>query len=465
MLVSSAHSLPQRTLHASPRDIATPTRQEWEELIAPAPGEGDQVEIGRRAGEESLDSVEDTRKRVAELDFHPIDPYVATVASGVAAGRVELPKGEQKIEVSVPDYYAEKVELLLGAHNGPGAPMLVIFPGIHSGGGGGHANNFKKIALERGMNYLLMPNSLSPEMLEDKPFFNPGNPRVDALWTRQALENVKEQFPDLFGHVSVAGYSYGALHGANFIRLDEESSERLVDGGLAAISPPENLSHSMLGLDGLREAYREGSGSITQTGLQYKNQVKKHGYEGFLQSDLAQRGPGQNITEIEMSDKYGSRDGLKEMIEIVDPQLGHNKLPRNTQEYKDAGWWERHKLRQNHDRQVENFTYDEFSQGWMSQDPWLKEQGLTPEEMAKRYSFSQAIEAIEDTPVLALASADDYILSPDDVVTLRDLSTGELEVARVLEHGGHVGLTWNPKVQELIADFCLGAVAAKKAVA
>ena len=53
----------------------------------------------------------------------------------------------------------------------------------------------------------------------------------------------------------------------------------------------------------------------------------------------------------------------------------------------------------------------------------------------------------------------------DDVVTLRDLSTGELEVARVLEHGGHVGLTWNPKVQELIADFCLGAVAAKKAVA
>ena len=212
----------------------------------------------------------------------------------------------------------------------------------------------------------------------------------------------------------------------------------------------------MVELDGLREAYREGSGSITQTGLQYKNQVKKHDYDNFLQSELARRGPGTNITEIEMADKYGSRDGLKEMIEIVDPQLEHNKLPRNTQEYKDAGWWERHKLRQQHNQQVENFTYQEFSNGWMSEDPWLREQGLTPEEMAQAYSFSAAIDAIEETPVLALASADDYILNPEDVQSLRDLKTGRLEVARVLEHGGHVGLTWNPKVQDLIADFSLG---------
>lgn len=452
MLITSPHSrIPQ-----------APSQRQWEQLITPAPGDGNLVEIGRRAEAATLDSMGDARKRVAELDFHPIDAYVATVASGVAAGRVEIPKGEKKIEVSAPDYYADKVELLLGAHNGPGAPMLVIFPGIHSSGSGGHVNNFKKLALERGMNYVVMPNSLSPEMLEDKPLYNPGNPRVDALWAHQALQNLKEQLPDLFEQVSVAGYSYGALQGANFIRLDEESPERLVNGGLAAVSPPENLSNSMVELDGLREAYREGSGSITQTGLRYKNQVKKYDYDSFLESNLAGRGPGTNITEIEISDKYGSRDGLKEMIEIVDRQLDHNKLPRNTQEYKDAGWWERRKLRQSHEQQVENFTYGEFSQGWMSDDPWLREQGLTPEEMAKEYSFSAAIEAIEKTPVLALASADDYILNASDVESLRTLKTGELEISRVLDHGGHVGLTWNPKVQDLIADFSLGAYPTKK---
>ena len=463
--LASAHSNATLPRPRVENGLHAPTRQQWEQLIAPAPGEGDLVEVGRRAGEEALESLADTRQRVDEIDFHAIDPYVATVASGVAAGRVEIPKGEKKIEVDVPDFYADKVELLLGDHNGPGAPLLVIFPGIHSSGSGGHANNFKKLALERGMNYLVMPNSLSEEMLEDKPLYNPGNPRVDALWSHQALQSLKEKNPELFSSVSVAGYSYGALQGANFVRLDEEGSDRLVGGGLAVVSPPENLSHSMRELDGLREAYREGSGSITQTGLEYKNHVRRHGYEGFLDSELSQRGPGTNITEIEMSDKYGSRDGLKEMIEIVDPSLGHNRLPRNTQEYKDANWWERHKLRQSHNQQLENFTYGEFSEGWMKNDPWLRREGLTPEQMAERYSFSEAIEAIEDTPVLALVSADDYILNPDDVAAMRELETGPLEVARVLEHGGHVGLTWNPQVQELIADFSLGTLATKRSVA
>ena len=108
-------------------------------MITPAPGEGDLVEVGRRAQEAPLASLSDTRKKVDEITFHPLDPFVATVASGVAAGRVEIPKGEKSVSVEVPDFYAEPVELLLGDHNGPGAPMLVIFPGIHSSGAGGHA--------------------------------------------------------------------------------------------------------------------------------------------------------------------------------------------------------------------------------------------------------------------------------------------------------------------------------------
>lgn len=433
-----------------------PTIQEWRDIVTPEPGQRDLVEVGRRAREESFASMAEVRERVGGLTFHPIDPYVATVGSSISGERVEIPEGEKTVEVAAPDFYAENVEVLLGTHNGPGAPMLIILPGIHSSGQSSHTNVFRKMALERGMNYVVLPNSLSEAMLEDKPHYHPGNPRVDAEASHQILANLKQSYPEYFGHLSVGGYSYGALHGANLIRFDEEQTERLINGTLIAVSPPENLGHSMRELDGLREHYQEGAGSIPPTGLKYRREVKKYGYENFLQSELAERGPGSNVTEIKISDKYGSRDGLMALIETIDTQFQHNQLPRNTQEYKDAGWWQRHKLRDQHDRQVENITYQEFSAGWMSKDRWLNERGLTPEQMASRYSFSEAVKAIESTPVLALASADDYILAPADAQALREVPTGELEVVRVLDNGGHVGLTWNPEIQDTLGDFAWG---------
>lgn len=457
MLVSSSHSLAHKAAVKPPLQV-DPSLEEFRALVAPAPGEGDTVEVGRRSHQKPLTSIPEARQRAAALDFLPIDPYVASVGGAIGAERVEIPKGETVVEVTAPDYYGDKVEVLFGGHNGPGAPMMVILPGIHSSGESSQTNLFRKMALERGMNYVVVPNSLSEVMLEDAPRYHPGNPRVDALATHQLIGQLKAQMPEYFQQVSVGGYSYGALHGANLVRVDEEQDERLINGSLVAISPPENLDHSMRQLDGLRALYEEGAGSISQTGLKYRSEVKRHGYDGFLESDLSQRGEGSNITEIKMCDKYGSRDGLKKLIEVVDTQFGHNQLPRNTQEYKDAGWWQRHKLRDKHDQIVEDFTYEQFSQGWMSQDAWLREQGLTPAEMARRYSFGEAMKAIDETPVLTLVSADDYILGPEDVKTYRQLekSTGELEILRVVERGGHVGINWNPKTQELISDFASG---------
>ena len=85
----------------------------------------------------------------------------------------------------------------------------------------------------------------------------------------------------------------------------------------------------------------------------------------------------------------------------------------------------------------------------------MSQQGLTPEALSTRYSFSEAIKAIKDTPVMVLASADDYILAPQDVGTFRSLEDhpGKLEVVRVFDTGGHVGLTWNPKIAETVVDF------------
>lgn len=457
MLIGSAHSY--RPSAVSPR-LAEPTVAQWQEIVSPPPGHGDMVEIGKRKDEAGFVSIDEVRERVAALDYHDIDPFVASVAGSIGGERIEIPRGEQSIEIQAPRHYGEGVEMLMGTQNGPGAPMMVILPGIHSTGeSSSHTNVFRKMALERGMNYLVIPNSLSKVMLEDKPHYHPGNPRADAEASHEILAQLKAAYPDYFTQISVGGYSYGALHAANLVRFDEEQDERLINGSMIGVSPPENLEHSMRELDGLRERYAEGAGSIPATGLKYRNDVRKLGYERFPESDLAQRGAGSNITEIKISDKYGSRDGLMEMIEQVDTVMGHNQLPRNSQEYKDAGWWQRRKLRQQHDQQVENFTYQQFSDGWMVKDRWLNERHLTPSEMSQRYSFSEAIEAIEDTPILTLISADDYILAPADVDALRELeiTSGDLEVIRVMDHGGHVGLSWNPEIQETLADFAVGA--------
>ncbi|MBT9582714.1 hypothetical protein IV102_05155 [bacterium] len=456
MNITASHSPRSHTL--SRMASKSPSLEDWNQFLKPGPGEGDCVVPGLRADEPLPGSIAEVRQQVSRLDYLPLDPFVASVAASVAANQAEIPKGEASVGVKVPGYYAEDVEVLMGTHNGPSVPMLVILPGIHSSGTGSHSQLLKKLALERGMNYVLLPNSMSKDMLEDKPDFHPGNPRVDALWSRQLVGSLKERYPEYFSSISVAGYSYGALQGANLIRLDEESQERLIDGSLVALSPPENLEHSMRQLDGLRQSYqKDGSATISDTGVHYKFDVKKYGYERFMESKLAQHGPGSNVDECEIADKYGSRDSLKELVEIVDTQFGHNLLPMNTEHYKKANLLEKVRMRQEHKRMVEDITYDQLSARWMSQDDWLSQHGLTPTEMADRYSFSRAMDAIEKTAVLVMASADDYILASSDVQTLRSLEAdpGELEVVRVFETGGHVGLDWNPKIAETAIDFAM----------
>lgn len=441
-----------------------PTLKEWETLIRPEPGQGDEVILGRRRDEPLPKSVAEVRQKAARLSFHNLDPFVATVAGGIASGQAELPKGETTLKISLPEFYDKELELPLSTQNGPGAPMLLILPGIYGGGDSGHSHLLKKLALERGMNYVVFPNSLSDTMLKNAPHDHPGNPRLDALSSHRLLGSLKEQYPELFGQISVAGYSYGALHGANLVRLDEEGSKRLINGSLVAVSPPQNLEHSMRQLDGLRDYYREGSDSISEVGLRYKHDVKKYGYARFMESKLCEHGPGTNITEIEMSDKYGSRDNLKEMIETVDVQFGHNQLPKNTQAYQDAGFVEKIRMRREHDKIVENMTYDQFSSEWMSKDHWLVEHHLSPSVMAAKYSFPEAMQAITRTPVLVFASSDDYILNATDVTALRKLEQrpGELEVVKLFPTGGHVGIDWNPEIAETMIDFAAaGKIPAK----
>ena len=445
------------TSHSHPRRRSEFSKSDWNKLVKPKEGQGDLVTLDRVPDGDHFETIGEARARVGQLDFHPIDPFVASIASSVAGGRVELPKGESVLELQIPEFYRDGVEVQMFTPHGEQAPMMVILPGIHGTGDGSLTLQLKKIALEKGMNYVVIPNALGHEMMEDEPLYHPGNPRVEAQAAQKVLEKLKADHPNHFETISMAGYSYGGLLGANMLRLQEEQGTNLINGSFVAISPPENLAHSMQELDGLRQVYAEDGGSIAWTGLKYRRHVAKYGYERFMESSLSQRDQTSNITEVKIADKYGSRDEHETTTNTVDEHFEHDLLPKHTEEYQEAGFFKRRRMRGEHERLLDETNYAHYSADYFSKDKWLVERGLTTDELAEQYSFTRAMEVIQKAPVMLLGSADDYILNDSDVEALRKLekNPGDLEVVRVFDHGGHVGLLWNPEVQDTVGDFVI----------
>lgn len=390
-------------------------------------------------------------KAAAKLDYHDLDPYVATVASGISARRISEPdkEGKETIELKADEFYDKKVSAELGLHNGPDAPLMVILPGVYGNRSGSLTKAFKKIALERGMNYIAMDNPLQHDVVNSGAQRHPGNIQTEAEATHALLRSLREQKPEYCKQITLAGYSYGGLLAANVARVDEErGGQRVIQGGVVTVSPPENLNHSMRELDSLRELYAEGSGSITATTILYTKDIGALGYENFPESDLAARGEGTNITEINIADSYGSRNEMKDMVAQVDSVFEHHQLP--------SKW--RHPLKR---REVlNNMTYDQYNDGWFLKDPWMAENNMTTEQLAADNSYSQALANLNDTPVYTLLSQDDYILNGDDIQTFQELENSEdkREYTQVMDRGGHVGLLFNPEVQNLIGDFAHSAV-------
>jgi pimeloyl-ACP methyl ester carboxylesterase len=435
---------------AQPVPQKDPSQSEFDELIGPRPD--DRVEIGQDTPPaKDIQDMDQARRALAGLDYHrDIDPFVATVAGGIYAGKVDDPDDAVKVLLDLPEYYDDKFEVEAGLQHGPDAPMLVILPGIYGDRDGGFNTLMKKTAHERGMNYLTIPNSLSEDALDDDAKFHPGNPGLESQIVLDVLRLMKERNPEHFDKVSIAGYSYGGLLAANAVRADEETfndEERLITGGMFAVSPPENLYDSMRELDGLRQEYAKGAGSVLGTVLKYRKEVKKFGYENFPQSEVAKRGTGENITEIKISDKYGSRNDMEDMVPTVDRRFGHNAIPKW-----DIRYPGRNKKRA---EMLDSMNYLWYSGDWFSKDSWLVERGLTPQALAQEFSFKNALDKIGRTPALTLVSRDDYIINQSNVKTFDKLAKQNepLEATRVLENGGHVGALFNPDVRGALADF------------
>jgi len=452
LLISTAARQTVKPYMSALKENRDPTQVEWRRLTTPSSEKMKSIDAGSKTDRDTFESMAEVIEATQKLDFHPLDPFVASVASGVDARSVAEPdsKDKEEFEVAVEGYYAKPVSVEMGTVHGPDAPMLVILPGIYGSTEGGFPAAFKKIAFERGMNYTILRNPLNSEMVDDEPINHPGNMQIEAEATHAILRQLQEQKPDFFDNVSLAGYSYGALLSANVAKYDEAVSpdgKRVIQGGVVALSPPQNLIHSMKQLDSLRNLYAEGAGSVTATGIHYTSEISRHGYENFMESPLATRGPGSNITETKIADAYGSRNEMKDMVAQVDRQFGHKQLPPT--------WPEYFKRR----RVLNEMTYEQYTQEWFSKDPWLAEQGITAETLAEKTSYEEALESMTKTPVLTLVSQDDYILNSEDVETYRELASESegLEYTRVMDHGGHVGLLFNPEVQNLIGDFAFSA--------
>jgi len=451
--VTTSHQLVQR--QRSPHSLhKRPTKKQWEQLITPEQREP--IEAGAKSGRPLFSSMDEVVESAKTLDFHPLDPFVASVASGIDARRTDEPGESENVYLSVKEFYDEPLVLEAGLKNGPDAPMMVILPGVYGDLNGGHGTVFKKIAYERGMNYTVIANPLSEQMVGEEPKHHPGNIELEAKATHAIMKELKERKPEFFDQVTVAGYSYGALLAANVAKVDEAKAsqeERVIQGGVVALSPPEDLYHSMTQLDGLRERYENAGGAVTATALLYMTEVGALGYDRFMESNLALRDEETNSTEVEIADSYGSRDNMKDMVAQVDDEFKHFHLPPPF-----PGYFERRRI-------LNNMTYEQYSDEWFTEDPWLIEQGITPQELGARNSYSKALDKIEKTPVLTLLSADDYILKAEDVETFRnvDTNTEDLEYTHIIPTGGHVGLLFNPAVRDFLGDFAVSAELLKKA--
>lgn len=400
-------------------------------------------------------TVAQTRAALEGLQYPALDPFVASVAATVWSGQHGAEAAEP-VEVRVPGHLGGALSVELNLKNGPGAPMLVILPGIGADATASHVGALRRMALDRGMNYVVVPNAWSMEWQHAHPAHNPGILPEEAAATYDVLDALRSQNPGYFGKVSMVGYSYGAILGANLLQYQADRAP-VVNGSLVAISPPVNLTSSMARLDHLRQEYHDALDWM-DVGAKYGEAVSQFGFDRFSASPLANR-PNADVERF-LADTIGSRNGLREVVGFVDSYRGVNALPLNHEvalhgPIQDAE--RREDLSQEQDWALDDVTYGSYSDSYLARDPWFAEHGTTPTALAETYRYDRLLDRVSGhgVPILTISSADDYILQPADVEALRALEAQPHtdQATHVLPHGGHVGAMFSPQARERVMDF------------
>ena len=267
------------------------------------------------------DSIDTARLALRLLDYPAIDPFAASVASVVWASHHAVLTGKTE-KIAVPEAFQKPIPVEVNLKNGKDAPMLVIFPGLGSTTITSQVRALKSQALDRGMNYTVMPNPWSKTWLGAVPKHAPGNLPWETQVTRDVLHALQKRHPGFYENVSAVGYSYGSLLGASVVAHDHDAGAgaSTVQGSLVAISPPQNLCDSLQALDGLRTQY-DPPHNVSGVLASYGAAVTYYGYDRIGESYVAKR----QDTDVEkyLADTMASRDHLEQVLE-------HYHIPTNT---------------------------------------------------------------------------------------------------------------------------------------
>lgn len=403
-------------------------------------------------------SMDETRAGLGELSFPPLDPFAASVASTMWSKQHGAFR-HHIINVVLPGELRFPLPVEVCLQNGRLAPMLVIFPGVGGDSEASHVRMLAQQALDHGMNYTVLPNSWSDAWLAQMPAHDPGNLPWESQVARETLDALKADYPLLYSHVSAVGYSYGGMLGAAVVadQAKDASVNPVINGSFAAISPPENLLDSMDRLDHLRQEYHDASDWMS-VAAKYAGWVAYYGYPQVMESPIATR----ETRDVEkfLADTNASRQHQQHAFEYVDAHDGVNALPLNheiAEHGPNIDRKRRAQLRAAQDQALVASTYGTYATTYLTPDLMKCGQTSSLQDMAEQYRYSHLIKEASGrgVPVVTLSSADDYILLPENVDAFRELEAHPAadQATRVLDHGGHVGLLFNPDVREQVMAF------------
>ena len=453
--MSAIRSAPFSTAVSVPRPRNATVLRSRPETLPPS----QECSVFSEPAESVQASMVETRAGLGELSFPAINPFAASVAANVWSEQHGTIWGRSTINVMVPGRLRYPLPIEVSFTNGPDAPMALILPGIGGEGSSAHVSMLAKQALDHGMNYTVMPNPWSNLWLSSNPEHDPGNLPWESQATREVLEALRTDYPKYYDHVSAVGYSYGALLGAALVadQATDTSSRPLINGGLVAISPPENLIDSMECLDHLRTEYHDTS-DWRSVSAKYAAWVDYYGYDRVLDSPIATR-ENRDVEKF-LADTVASRQHQQQVIRYTDLHDGLDLLPLNHEIAVHGPILDKTRekaLRQAQDKAVQDSTFGQYADIYLAPCLIHCKESSSLDEMAEQYSFSHLLTEASGhgVPVMTLSAADDYILQPENVATFRALEANPApdQAMRVLDHGGHVGVLFNPQAREQIMHF------------
>lgn len=394
-------------------------------------------------------------------DYPYADPFYATISAGLLkANSKDKSVRPQNFDIEGRDdrnavpYFGSKrnyVSLRFWEAK-PGSPLILLLSGLGGSAQATYQNFLAYHFVKRGFHVLSLPSAYHFQFaLSRSQLGTPGWTKQDAKdlydLAVRATERIQQKKQYRFPAVGLVGVSMGALH-APFVDLVDQERNHFSFQRVLLINPPVNPLYGGMVLDSLLDA-----GKILDS--EQKKSLKERLYEFGIQSillgdienpayflDFENRFP---TTEVER--KYVIGKSLSEFLEA---------LVFTTQQVFDLGVLKNPPATDDPNprlAEASDFRYFDYLEKILL--PSLRRQGnpkLTQEELLFESSFASIADSLKSNPRLfVMHNADDFLLRPEDIETLKSIFHERLTL---YPRGGHVGNIWFPEnLEKILSTF------------